>query len=234
MCETRTAVSMLKNALENQVEIPTPVCFCNVWLGINSTRNIPGSGNDGWSLWTEILEGQSLEGGRWWPDNAGAAKSHQLQWSQGKPQLQVQFPHWNVAMTWRRLSPCTKSCNSSWPGAFKALLVFHSSLSHTTQSPAVPSCQSVLRVEHQQELMPIPGAVFSPCWPTAARKAQPLSILWNEMGSFWQNINKPLRKTATKVLVMELPQNLNTPGSIINCSHATDGEKRLVIREQCT
>lgn len=142
-------------------------------------------------------------------------------------QVQVQFPHWNVAMTSGRLSPCTKSCHSSWPGAFKALLVLPSPFSHTTQCPAVPSCQSVPSVEHQQELMPVPGVLFSPCWPTAARKAQPLFILWNEMGSFWQNINKSLHKTATKVFLMELPQNLNTWGSIINGSHVIDGERGL-------
>lgn len=58
MCETRSAVSMLEKCIRKPSRNP----YTNVSLGINSTRNILGGGNDGWSLWTEILEGQSVEG----------------------------------------------------------------------------------------------------------------------------------------------------------------------------
>lgn len=122
-------------------------------------------------------------------------------------QLQLQFPHWTMAVTSGWLSPCTKSCNSSWQEALNALLVFCFPFCRATQCHAAPSCQSIHSTEHHLELMPTPGALFSSCRPTAVRRARPSFILWNETGSFWRGINKhspPLQKQAAVAFLTEV------------------------------
>lgn len=144
---------------------PAAVYFCSVWLVINSIGNLLRGENDSWSQWTELW----FERPKFWRQMV-MIWLHQSE--QPNPtdfngpgknliQLQLQFPHWNLAVTSGELSPCTKSCNSSWQGAFKALLGFCFPFYQATQCHAVPSCQSIQSTGHHLELMPIPEALFS-------------------------------------------------------------------------
>lgn len=151
-------------------------------------------------------------------------------------QLQLQFPHQNLAMTSGWLSPCTKSCNSSWQGAFKALLLLCFPFYRATQCLAVPPCQSIQSTGHHLESLPIPGALFSSHRTTTARKAQLSFTLWNETESFWQNINKCFppppknRQPKSSWYNWLESKHIRLYNQLQSCYRLWE---RLVIREQC-